>query len=173
MGTCLYFRTAGPVAAEVEQAIRDELPQANRGAQWIHCEPIAFFSDTEDGRLTGFSKLNFHPHPDEAAEALRPPAARGDLPTLLDRLADWSDRYRLTWELDVEGHPLGRIADGNLDPGLIEAFEALAAVADEPSTPDLALDEPPAQDNLFADPADEDEPPDEGFQPRLFRPDGG
>jgi hypothetical protein len=170
VGVRLCFRTADPTPDEVGGAILSELDQANRGTRWILCEPIGFHPEPDVGGLSGSTKLNLQPWPDEHAEAMREPAERGDFQTLLDRLADWSDRFRLTWELEVEGHFLGRIVDGACDPGLTESLEALTAVADELASFDPLTGEPTGGE-LFEG-AGGVEPPEEGFQPRLFRPDG-
>lgn len=168
MGVCLYFRTAESVPADVAEAIRNELARTNRSARWIYCEPLDLDQDAADGRLTGRTKLNLHPWPDEYTTAMREPAERGDFQTVLDALADWSGRYQLTWEVGVEGHPLGRVAGGECDPGLAEALEAMTAVADELAQFDPLTGEPAG--DADRDAAGGDEPP--GFRPRLFRPDG-
>jgi|SRR5579883_559122 len=163
MGVGLTYRTTSPVSAAVAEAVRGDVPGVNRGARWIYCEPVGVRHDEADGYLTGFSKLNLQPGPDEYAAAKAEPADRDDFLALLDALAGWSARYDLTWELAVEGQPLGRVAGGAYEPGLRDALESFAAVADELVRYD------PFTGELYDEAGREDEGP---SRPRLYRPDG-
>ena len=126
MGVCLYFKSLRPVAEDVEEALRTELRQAESSQPWVLCEPPHFYETEEDGRLRGGSKLNLHPEADELAEAAGAPTGHNDLQALVQRLSDWSERHGITWLLDIDGEPLGRIQDGACRGDLLGKIEALA-----------------------------------------------
>jgi hypothetical protein len=128
MGVCLYFTSVEPVDPEVEEALQAEWRSARSEQPWVLCEPPHFYPLEEDGRLRGGSKLNLHPWADEWEAASRAPVERNDLQELLHRLCDWSARYGVTWELEVEGVTLGRIEDGVCPGDLESALEAFADV---------------------------------------------
>jgi hypothetical protein len=130
MGVCLYFTSVGPVAPEVETAIRAELQRCRSDQPWVLCEPPHFYPTDQDGRLRGGSKLTLHPWPDEWAEAAQNRGERTDLEELLRRLCVWSGRYELSWELEIEGELLGRIERGNCPPDVELALAALGDVGE-------------------------------------------
>jgi hypothetical protein len=169
MGVCLYFRTRGPINPTAEQAIRADVSHVGPGQSWILCEPPHFYPPEGDGILLGGTKLNLHPWPDEYREAMADPPERNDLDVLLAALTDWSARFELTWDLDIDGTPLGSIDEGDCPPGLADALQAVADVADEleqfdPMTGEFAGDEPDEG------PPSDDEPPDgPPTGPRLYR----
>ncbi|MDB5313466.1 MAG: hypothetical protein JWO38_7668 [Gemmataceae bacterium] len=165
MGVGLDFRTAGAVSPDVENAVRAELGAVNAGRPWILCEPIHFFDAENGGILFGGSKLNLHPWPDEFRAAAAEPHDRNDLEALLDALTDWSARFGLTWDLDIDGAPLGRIERGNCPPELTGALQAMADVAAE-----LANFDPMSGEFVGeGEPDDADPPDDPPTGPRLFR----
>jgi hypothetical protein len=129
MGICLYFATVEAVVPEVEEAIRRDRPQSAQ-QPWVLCEPPHFYPTEEDRRLRGASKLNLHPWADELRDASEVPAERNDLQELLRRLCAWSAEYGLTWELEVEGMPLGRIEGGFCQGDVEAALEAFADLAE-------------------------------------------
>jgi hypothetical protein len=170
VGVGLYYQTTRPAPADAAVVIRREVSAASAGQPWIFCEPPCIFDDEGDGILQGGTKLNLHPWPDEHREAMRHPPGRTDLQVVLDLLTDWSARFDLTWELTIDGAPLGRIESGDCPPDLSEALEALAAVAGElahfdPTTGGRVADDPD-EPGAFDDPPD-DRPPPTG--PRLYR----
>src|SRR5262249_49126822 len=138
------------------QAVRAEAETLNATQPWILCEPIGFF-DSEDGELCGGSKLNLMPHPDELAQLRNHQPERNDLQALLHALADWSTRFGITWELETDAAPLGRIDPGDGPEGLSPVFEGMAELADLDPTGET-------------DETDEHDPPDDPpTGPRLYR----
>src|SRR5262245_56424155 len=144
MGVHLHFASVEAVSPEVERAILAEAEQPAAGQLWVLCEPPHFYP-TEDGVLRGGTKLNLHPWADEWEAAANVPAQRNDFQELLRRLADWSARHGVTWELEVEGTPLGRIENGVCAEGLAAALESFADVG-RYLAEEFPQEWPPAQD---------------------------
>jgi hypothetical protein len=128
MGVRLFFTSVGPVDPDIAAAIRCDLQRPADEQPWVLCEPPHFGPTGADGRLRGSSKLNLHPWADEWESASRVPVERNDLQELLHRLVSWSGQHGITWELTVDGTPLGRIADGVCPAGLEATLESFADV---------------------------------------------
>lgn len=134
MGVSLSFSSVEPVAPEVEQIVRAEVGAAWGAQPWVLCEPPHLYPGMGDGVLRGGSKLNLHPWVDEVERARlevasSPGVECDDVQALLRRLCEWSARFDLTWELSLDGMPLGRI-EGGVAAGDVEgALEALAGLA--------------------------------------------
>lgn len=157
MGVGLYYRAANTVPPDVVQAILAEAKTVNPGQPWVLCEPIHFFG-LDGNDLVGGSKLNLMPHPEELDELRDNPPERDDLQALLHALADWSTRFGVTWELDIDGTPLGAIEPGDGPGSLAGVFEGMAELAGFDPTADLA-----------DDPAGDRPPDDPPTGPRLYR----
>jgi hypothetical protein len=133
MGFSIYYRSTRPVSPEESAAIRGAADLAYQGRTWLSCEPVHFFEqEPEDGgRLSGGSKLNFSPYPDDAAAALEG-LPDGDVRSLFEVLCQLSRDHGIDWEIghDHEPGPVGYIRDGVCDPGLARRAQALADLAD-------------------------------------------
>src|SRR5262249_8353467 len=105
---------------------RAELRQHQSDQPWFLCESPGFFDAEEDGRFRGGSKLVIHPWADEMEVAATRDSERNDIQELARLLCDWSDRYGITWLVDIDGYPLGRIEDGCCRGDLLGKLEAIA-----------------------------------------------
>lgn len=132
MGFSLYYRTLEPVGVDRAEAIRTAAASLSRGRTWLSCEPVHFYPDQEDGRLSGGSKPNFNPHPDDRAAAAREGLPDGTARDLLDILCELSREYGVDWSIshDHDPGPIGFIRAGGCDPRVRDKVEALADVAD-------------------------------------------
>jgi hypothetical protein len=132
MGMGLHYTTLAAVEPAVRHAIERDAERANRRQTWVLCEPIGFFPEDQDpdGRLSGFSKLNLFPTPEELAEA--GPAGRNanDVRFLVSQLCQWSRKYGLDWRLCFETELLGTITDGRCETRLQERIDGLASFAE-------------------------------------------
>jgi hypothetical protein len=129
VGERLYFTSLEPVPEEVAEAVCAELRQEPSEQPWLLCEPPGFYDADEDGKLRGGTKLNLRPSADEMEAVAASPAERDDIQELVRLLCAWSERYGIVWLLDIDGHPLGRIADGSCRGDLLGKLEAMAELA--------------------------------------------
>jgi hypothetical protein len=110
VGVCLYFTMREAAPKPVEAAIRSELVSLLRGQHWFLCEPPWFFPPEEGQPLRGRTKLNVDPPPAEAAAFdEREP---DDIQAIVTALEGWSERYGVSWVLDIDGWQQGRIKRG-------------------------------------------------------------
>lgn len=140
MGICLYFETERPVDAEAAEEILADAARRCSLQPWVFCEPLLPRIE-EDGRMTGWSKLNLQPWPEdlEHADGQSP----HDLQALLNSVVGWSDLYELTWIVSIEGESLGRIERGDCDQsirdtivGMIELSGSFAPQRSSPARAD-------------------------------------
>jgi hypothetical protein len=131
VGIHFCFDSAESVAPQVEQAIRKENERMASNRPWVLCEPPEFYATEEDGRLRGGSKLNLLPDPNEFVEAGQATRERTDLEDLLDLLSRWSRLHGITWELTIEGQPIGIIQNGSCDQAILEAIAAMARLGED------------------------------------------
>jgi hypothetical protein len=133
MGVHLYFTTEEPVEPAAAAAVREACRHVGRGRPWILCEPPHFYADDAEGggRLRGGTKLNMIPHPDDLAAAGPIDPEDHDLGALLDALCRWSSEYGITWRLEIDGHKIGWVENGECDPNTRETLDSLAGVAAE------------------------------------------
>ena len=132
MGVNLEFFTKADVTLDEVKSIVAATKEPN-DQPWILCEPIQFLDmPGYEDRLFGVSKLNLMPDPQEKAEAeANSSADKNDLEFLLDKLTEISERFKVDWEIQIEGAPIGSIEDGVCDPAVRSAIEAMAEVAQE------------------------------------------
>jgi hypothetical protein len=113
MGVCLYFTARGFVPESAAAAIRSELSASPllRWQPWLLCEPPWFFPPEAGQPLQGRTKLNVSPQPGEALE-FRERQEPDDIEAIVSALCDWSERYGVSWVLDIDGWRQGRIEWG-------------------------------------------------------------
>ncbi|HYO23416.1 MAG TPA: hypothetical protein VEQ85_00545 [Lacipirellulaceae bacterium] len=142
-----------------------------------------FFGGSSDGRLYGDSKLNFQPHPDDAAAAEQEGLPDGTPRDLLHILAKLSRAHGVDWEIshDYSDGPVGYIRGGEVD-GL--ALSQIGSISDVGATlgnlidsPNYLPDENPPSASRSADlhsheDDDEDDDEDDGRAILAFRPKG-
>ena len=125
----LTYRTSGPVEPEVAKAVAAAASRESRGHSWVLCEPPLFHPVEEDGHLFGSSKLHLQPYPDEMAELEESPAGENDFRALLGILGRASGKHHLTWELEIEGEPVGSIVDGECPEAVYSMLDGMAELA--------------------------------------------
>src|SRR5262249_11224556 len=132
MGMGLHYTTLASVEPAVRHAIERYAERANRRQTWVLCEPIHFFPEGHDpdGKLSGFSKLNLFPTPEELAEAGSAGRHANDVRFLVMQLCRWSRRHGLDWRLCFETELLGNITDGRCEARLEERIDGLASFAE-------------------------------------------
>jgi hypothetical protein len=134
MGFSIRYRSRQPIRAAEVSAIKRTAEEACEGRTWLSCEPPVDFSiDDEDGHLRGFSKPNFHPHPDDAASAAQEGLLDGTVRDLLDVLCRLSREHGIDWEIshDYSEGPIGFIRAGMCDVDVQTQVEILADIAEE------------------------------------------
>jgi hypothetical protein len=134
MGFSIRYRSTQPISPAEVSAIKRTAEEACEGRTWLSCEPpVGFSINDEDGRLRGFSKPSFHPHPDDAASAAQEGLPDGTVRDLLDVLCRLSREHGIDWEIsdDYSDGPLGYIRAGMCDVDVQTQIEALADVAEE------------------------------------------
>jgi hypothetical protein len=131
MGFAIRYRSTGPISKERATAIRKAADDLCKGRTWLSCEPVGFYEDQEDGRLSGFSKPNIQPHPDDVASAARIALPDGTVRDLIDILCTISADHDVDWELSHDYEPkLGSIREGECEGSLLGQIEALGELAD-------------------------------------------
>ena len=142
MGICLYFETDHPVDAEVAEEILADAARRCSLQPWVFCEPLLPRIE-EDGRMTGWSKLNLQPWPEDVGSEIG--TSPHDLQALLDSVIGWSDAYELSWIVSIEGESLGKIERGVCDQsirdtilGMIEMSGTFFPPASTPARADAA-----------------------------------
>jgi hypothetical protein len=118
MGMGLHYTTLAAVEPAVRLAIERDAERANRRQTWVLCE------------LSGYSKLNLLPTPEELAEAGFAGRGAKNLRFLVKQLCRWSRKYGLVWQLRFEGELLGTITDGRCEGRLQERIDGLASLGE-------------------------------------------
>lgn len=151
MGFSIYYRSTRPVTKAEAAALQTAAAQASENRTWLSCEPAHFYPQApeDEGRLAGGSKLNFTPHPDDAASALLLGLPDGNVLDLLQVLCRLSQEHRIDWEFhhDHMSESVGSIRDGVCDPELTEAAAVLADVAGALSDFEFEFEEPSDDDD--------------------------
>lgn len=133
MGFSIRYRSTRPVSPAEVEAINRAAEDACQGHTWLSCEPpVGFSIEDDDGHLLGFSKPNFHPHPDDVASAASEGLPDGTARDLLDVLCLLSREYGIDWEIshDYNDGPIGYIQAGECDADVQTQVEAFADVAE-------------------------------------------
>lgn len=130
MGFSIGYQLTEPVSPDIEVAILNAAELMRAGRTWLSCEPP--FLHKFDRVLTGSSKPNFTPHPDDVASAQAEELPDGTLNDLLDILCQLSRQFNVEWEIshDYSDGPLGYIRNGEIDDDVrtqCEAFNDLSA----------------------------------------------
>lgn len=130
MGFTIYYRSTEPMDRQRASVIRLAADNLNEGRTWLSCEPLNFFNDDDDGRLSGGSKPAFQPHYDDVASAVAEGLPDGTVRDLVDALCTLSQQHGVDWELGHDGDPapIGFIRRGVADDGLLKQIDALADV---------------------------------------------
>lgn len=122
MGVSLDYRTTAAVPPQVKAAIEAEAQQLAAPAHGWWTESLNFFDSGEgDGRLYGGTKIFLIGYstndggymevgPDE--DSLM---AYRDTCAILEKLAEWSRKHGVSWEVDCAGEPIGTISKGQWD----------------------------------------------------------
>jgi hypothetical protein len=126
MGVDIVYFTKSDLSLEDVRAITAAAREPDN-QPWLLCEPISFLDmPGYENRLFGASKLKLIPAPEDKADA-----ENNDLESLLDKLCDLSERFHVDWTIQIEEGEIGSIVNGVCDPGVREAVEAMAGIAEE------------------------------------------
>ena len=130
MGTSLDNSTTTPVPQKVKEAIESDALRLEPAHGWW-AEPLNFFASRDaDGRLYGGTKVSLVSYltdggyvemdaDDDSSMAYR------DTCFILDKLAEWSQKQGLTWQVECTGEPIGTIRNGKRDRQLQEYIDAI------------------------------------------------
>jgi hypothetical protein len=145
MGFTLYYRSTERISARRGRAIRKAAATLTEGRTWLSCEPVGFFADQDDGRLTGGSKPNFQPHAEDAAAAAGESLPDGTLREVIEVLCKLSTEFNVDWEFshDHDPGPIGFIRGGVCEQRLLERVDTFAALGDVLSEIMGELEHPP------------------------------
>ncbi len=132
MGVYLIYRSTESLDAKREAAIRAAAEKFDSGFSWLFCDSVSFDDDAGDNRLTGSSKLNLQPHPEDRAAALASGLPDGTVKDLFEALCEISREHQVNWEVkhDMDSAPIGYIRHGVIDDDLdriAEGFEEAGA----------------------------------------------
>jgi len=160
MGFTVYYRSTEPVDAQKRAAVEAACRKLCRGRTWLSCEPLCFFPD-DDHHMSGGSKPNFMPHPDDVASAQAEGLPDGTIRDALDILCQLSEEYDVDWEIshDYSDGSLGFVRDGRPDPDVLREIETCGSLAELLADTDM--------DEWFENPNDDDDG-EPGI--RVFRP---
>lgn len=130
MGFSVWYSLTEQVSPEKEQAILDAIKTLRHGRTWLSCEPPSLHN--HDGILSGSSKPNFMPDPDDVESAESEGLPDGTLNDLLDILCRISRQFAVDWEIshdDLDG-PLGYIRGGACEEAVYARCKAISELAD-------------------------------------------
>jgi hypothetical protein len=129
MGVCLGYSTTQPVSPEVRTSIEAEANQASPPHGWW-TEPLAFYGSTRgDECMRGRTKIFLIGYSTDAGGYVEVAGeedclmAYRDSCFITERLADWSRRHGVTWEVSCAGQPIGLIDNGRCDQQLVSYLE--------------------------------------------------
>jgi hypothetical protein len=131
MGISLDYCTTSAISQHVRDAIEAEAQQLAPAQNWW-TEPFNFFDPGEgDGRLYGGTKIFLmgystddggYVEVDQDEDSLM---AYRDTCFILEKLAEWSRKYGLSWQVDCAGEPIGTISKGEWDRQLREYVDGM------------------------------------------------
>ena len=141
MGFTIDYQLTEPVTSEIEAAMLDAVNTLAAGRTWLSCEPPDIRN--YEGVLTGFSKPNFMPHPDDVAAAEEEGLPDGTVNDLLDILCELSRQFDVDWEISHEfsDGPVGFIRSGNVDDEVRMQCQAINDLAAGLDIDELDLDD--------------------------------
>jgi len=141
MSVSLDYSTTDPVPPQVLAAIDGEAQQVIQGHDWWS-ESLNFFDlGEEDGRLCGGTKIFLtggystpdggYVEVDIEDDCLM---AYRDTCFILEKLAEWSSKHGLTWQIECAGERIGIIAKGQWDRQLRDYVEEMKKLFPWPSS---------------------------------------
>lgn len=141
MGFSIGYELTEPVSPQLESALLDALESLRTGRAWLSCEPP--FLHNYDGVLSGSSKPNFTPHPDDVAAAEAEGLPDGTLDDLLEILCQLSRQFNVDWEIshDYSDGPLGYIRAGVVDEDVRVQCDAFNDLVDDLRVENFDLDD--------------------------------
>ena len=130
MSTSLDYSTADPVTPQAKQALNTEAQQLAQARVWW-AESLNFFDAEGDGRLCGGTKIFLIGYETGDGEYVEVDPDEDSLMAyqescfILDRLAEWSRKHNLAWNIDCAGEPIGTISNGQWDAKLQDYMAAM------------------------------------------------
>jgi hypothetical protein len=129
VGFSIRYRSTERIGRKRAQAIRQACARLVEGHTWLSCEP-AHLTEETDGRLAGFSKPTFQPHPDDVAAAQAEGLPDGTTRDLVEILCRLSADFGVDWELSHDYGPIGFILRGVCGPNVLEQMDTFAELPD-------------------------------------------
>jgi hypothetical protein len=132
MSSWLYYSTRGPVSPQVRQQILAETERLRTEHDWWD-GPIIFFEVRLPGQvgddLQGGTQMMLtdwttdsgeHVEVEDSDDAYR--MMGRDAKLILEQLRSWSERFGLSWMVEMADTEYGEIAGGVIPPAMFEAF---------------------------------------------------
>ena len=131
MGVSIEYTLVGGVPNSTVESLNTQIDELSSDYDW-YIEPIYLFES--NGQVTGASKLFLLS--DEEGNELEPaeesPKVMHDLDKLISTLTKLSSNHNMTWELAIEGVPVGKISIEGPDESLSQTLtEFLTVFGDE------------------------------------------
>lgn len=130
MGFTVYYQSTESVDPSIKVALGKSLERHIMKRSWISCEPPGFFGgDDVNGILSGGSKPNFMPQPDDYLDPdNRQPD--GTVQDVVDILCDLSSEFGIDWQFshDHEQGPVGFVRNGVADEDLLHEIKGIAGI---------------------------------------------
>jgi hypothetical protein len=164
MGFAVAYRSTKRVNRAKAEAVDQAVEILCHGRTWLSCEPALVDRD-QDGHLSGSSKPNLNPQPEDVRSAAEEDLPDGTTRDVLDILCQISREHGVDWEIrhDYSNGPVGYIRKGVADAKVVNLMWGF---------PDLAemVGDAEAEDGGAHAGADDDE--DDGPSILPFRPRG-
>ena len=120
MSVSFSYSTVEEVDNDTRRAILSEASRLNDNRHWTSTERFIFFEpEGDETQMYGDSKFfpnNVHDEPDDIP----------DIVFIMRILCDWSNRFRITWQITAEEVEVGRISLGETDSKIDSFVRALS-----------------------------------------------
>ena len=138
MSFTLDFASLEPVPDPVATQISVQAKRFARTVDWW-AEPFSIGQDDDSKRLVGGSRVSLGggdgavkiPEQEDSLMMCR------DMRAIVTMLVQWSQRYKITWELEISGTVIGQIAPGKPNPVATQ----LLGKCDQPGLPESKIPE--------------------------------
>jgi hypothetical protein len=141
MGFAIQYKTTELISPALQTEMIDAANTLSKGRTWLSCEPPCLFDNI--GKLVGFSKPNFLPHPEDVASARAEGLPDGTINDVLDVLCALSRQFDIEWEVshDYADGPIGYIRNGICDDEVRTQCDTFNDLADELRGDDFDFDD--------------------------------
>ncbi|WP_428240841.1 hypothetical protein [Gynuella sp.] len=125
MSASIEYSVIGDISFDSLEEVNAEIARISGDYEW-YIEPAILIESS--GSLTGASKLFrlFDEDGEELDPADESPKVMSDIKHLIDVLTDFSARKNISWELAIEGTPIGNLAGNGPDEILTQTLGEMA-----------------------------------------------